>query len=194
MTWQPGKAIKAETQRFVIKSLRPADITPDYVNWWNDPDIQKGFQLPIRNWSIEQAKAHVGEFDNDLNFHLGIFQKSDSRLVGFFTVRLDPERRTGVPNICIGDKNLWGKHVATEVTRPFLSFFFNVIGLEKVEGHIKGFNLGSISIFRALGFKKEGQLRLKARGIDGEYVDQFVYGLLKEEWQANQEKTEVKKK
>lgn len=194
MTWQPGQPISAKTERFIIRSLLPGDINEAYVRWWNDPEIQKGFQSSPKNWGKEDALAHLRQFNNKDKFMLGIFLKENSTLIGYITARLDPEKRVAKPNVCIGDKTYWAKHVATEVTRPFLAFCFNGLGVEKVEGHIMGFSLASIAIFRHFGFKKEGQIRKRVKGAENEYVDLFIFGLLKEEWLAREEKAKAEKK
>ena len=184
-TWQPGQPIRFETERFYIRSLQTRDVNETYLSWWNDPEIQAGFGFPARNWTMQDAIAHVQQFDNRVKFHLGIFVKETNEMIGFYTLFYEPEMRIAVPNICIGDKSQWKQHAATEVGGAFFNFGFNVLGANKAEGRIKGDNPASIAMLEFFGFKKEAQLRQRVKGVNGEFVDLHIYGLLKEEWQAS---------
>ena len=180
--WQPGEPLRIETKRFYLRSLSPRDAGPVYTSWWNDAEIQKGFDFPPRNWDMKKATNHVRQFNNRDKFHLGIYVKSSDELIGFYTLFVEPAIGIAVPNICIGNKNYWGNHTATEVGEPFLDFIFKVLGANKIEGHLRGANLASIAILKHFGFAKEGQLRQRVAGIRGERADLHIYGLLKEEW------------
>ena len=37
LNWRPGEPLQLETERFLLRSLTPADATITYVRWWNDP-------------------------------------------------------------------------------------------------------------------------------------------------------------
>lgn len=180
--WQPGKPLHIHTERFTMRSLFPRDANQEYLRWWNDAEIQKGFNELPRNWTIGQAIKHISSFDNRTRFHLGIYPKDTGQLIGFYTLIYEPKKKFASANICLGDKAYWGKKVSTELCLPIMEFSFNTLGAEKCGGTVKGFNLASSTIFLSLGFKKEGQLRKHVIGPDGKRTDVFHYGLLKEEW------------
>lgn len=184
-TWQPGEPLKFKTERFYIRTFTPEDVTETYLSWWNDAEIQKGFGFPPRNWDMKTATDHVRQFNNRDKFHFGIFVKGSDELIGFYTLFVEPDIGIAVPNICIGNKNYWGMHTATEVGEVFSDFGFNVLGLNKAEARLRGANPASIAILKHFGYKKEGQLRQRVKGIDGEMVDLHIYGLLKQEWLAS---------
>ena len=182
--WQPGQPLQIQTERFVMRSLFPQDANEEYLRWWNDAEIQKGFNNQPRNWTVQQAAKHIASFNNQTKFHLGVFPKDTGKLIGFYTLIFDPRQKFASANICLGDKAYWGKKVSTELCRPVMEFSFNILGAEKCGGTVKGFNLASSAIFLGLGFKKEGQLRKHVIGPDGKRTDVFHYGLLKEDWLA----------
>jgi RimJ/RimL family protein N-acetyltransferase len=49
---------------------------------------------------------------------------------------------------------------------------------------IDGFNAASVALHEQMGFTQEGRLR-RATYTQGEYHDQYVFGLLREEWEAH---------
>jgi len=61
-----------------------------------------------------------------------------------------------------------------------------VLGARKAEGRVKGTNPASIALLELSGFRKEGQLRGRAKGAAGEWVDLHIYGLFRDEWLASQ--------
>jgi len=181
--WQPGQPLAFETERFVVRSMVPNDVNEDYVNWWNDPEIQKGFGNPPRNFTFERARVHVSKFDNKRNFHLGIFSKETGKLVGFYAFTVDFKQKISKANVCIGDKSLWSKGVASEVAVASMRFRFKTLGAEKIEGEVRGNNKASMRLYDKMGFTREGTLRSQGVGPGKKRIDIHLYGLLKSEWQ-----------
>ena len=182
--WKPGEPVKIETERFLVRSLTPADADGVYTGWWNDPEIQLGFNRKPRNWTRQMAAQNIASFNNQTTFHLGIFCKNTGALTGFMTLAVNPSQGVVSVNACIGDKTFRGKKVIAEISPGLKEFVFVGLGMEKVSATIKGFNLASITTARALGFKKEAHQKNHIVSVKGGRADVFHYGLLKSEWQA----------
>ena len=184
MDWRPGEPLRLETERFRLRSLTPADATITYVSWWNDPEVQEGLNFPARGWDRQRAIKHISQFNNKTAFHLGIFCKDTDSMIGFFAAFPDPHTKVAKTNIVIGEKDYWGKNVVQEVRARMLSFLFEVMGMEKVKGEIQGRNYPSIFNYKAMGFTCEGVLRNDIPRFDGGRTDVFIFGLLRDEWDA----------
>lgn len=182
--WQPGMGLQVETERFVLRSLVPADADEVYTSWWNDAEIQKGFNRLPRHWDRARAAQHIQQFENRDSFHLGIYPKDTGQIIGFFAMFVDHRQKVARTNICIGDKAYWGKNVVLEVRARMLDFLFNRLAMEKVEGEIKGRNFASIFNYKALGFTAEGVRRKQIWAFNGGRTEIYQFGLLKEEWFA----------
>ena len=180
--WQPGQLLAVETKRFALHSLLPEDADDVYTSWWNDAEIQQGFNSPPRNWDRARAARHIAQFDNRNRFHLGIYCKVPRQLIGFFAMFINHQQQVAKTNVCIGNKDYWGKDVVLEVRGRMLFFLFNRLGMEKVEGEILGRNLPSIFNYKAQGFTAEGIRRKQIRAVGGGRADIYHFGLLKEEW------------
>lgn len=75
----------------------------------------------------------------------------------------------------------WRKGYASDAVKILLRYFFHELRYEKATAHIYGFNEGSVGLHERLGFKREGQLR-NMIFTNGRYHDEYVYGLLKSEF------------
>lgn len=74
------------------------------------------------------------------------------------------------------------------VKKLMLDHAFGPLGYEKVEFRIDERNLRSRKAVEKLGARLEGILRRNVYLLDGYKRNTCCYGILKEEWQINQEK------
>lgn len=75
------------------------------------------------------------------------------------------------------DKRLRGREW---LFKDILTYFFNRLKLRRMTIVASAENLTAIKLANRLGFQREGTMR-KALLVDGNYLDQVVYGILKEE-------------
>lgn len=188
MTWTPGQPLASETERFLIRSLRPVDMTDTYLAWWADPEVQRGLNQKPRPMSREDAVKRLQRFDNKLRYHLGIFCKETGRLIGFYTIFVTAGQRVAKTNIVIGETDYWGKGVVIEVRERMLLFLFRVLNMHKVKGEIMGRNYASIFNYKLQGFTCEGVKREEIVDVvNGGRTDVYLFGLLRPEWEARQQ-------
>ena len=90
--------------------------------------------------------------------------------------------------VVIGDRDYWGKGVVLEARGALLDFLFDVVGVSKVWGTPFERNFPSIFNYKAQGFTCEGVLRKHVINVKGKRVDQYIFGLLRDEWHAHRAK------
>jgi [ribosomal protein S5]-alanine N-acetyltransferase len=190
--WRAGMRLQVETERFLLRSLLPKDVGAVYISWWNDVELQKGFNSPPRNWGQQHVTKHLQQFNNKTKFHLGIYCKETSQLIGFFAMFVNYQQKVAKTNVLVGNREYWGKNVVLEVRTIMLGFLFNELAMEKVEGEILGRNLSSIFNYQAQGFKSEGVRRSQILDPEGNRTDIYHFGLLKSEWQKLKEEKQIK--
>lgn len=83
--------------------------------------------------------------------------------------------------IFIGEKDYWGKGYGTDAIKGFLAFLFKRWNLNRVEADTWDGNQRAVETYKKCGFKEEGRLR-KARYVDGEYKDEIILGILRDEF------------
>ena len=187
MIWKAGLPLRLETERFVVRSMRPKDITDTYRSWWADTDIMQGLNRPPKIWEEEDLIKYLQSFDNKTSFHLGLYLKEKPGFIGFHCLWHNPEQETAKTMIVIGDKGYWGKGVVQEVRETTLSFLFQTLRVHKVIGEVMGRNTPSIFNYQAQGFACEGVGREElVDAAKGGRADLFRFGLLRADWGRRQ--------
>ena len=76
-----------------------------------------------------------------------------------------------------------GQGLATSSVRAVLAYCFDKLGFNRIELQCGSANLASQQVAKRLGFTWEGMLH-QAELLGGEYIDLFVYGLLREDFRV----------
>ncbi len=193
--WKPGMPLAIATRNYVLRSLTPADVDENFVSWAADPEVMVTLNLPPRQVTREQMAKYVSRFDNRARFGLGIYPKTTRKLIGFYAVYCDMRNAMTQTNVCIGDRNYWGKKVVIETRAALIDFLFGAMRMHKIWGMPLARNFPSVFNYKAQGFTCEGILRQHRRSFAGGWLDQYIFGLLASEWQARKagQKTGQKK-
>ncbi len=141
----------------MIRNITPEDVTIDYIDWLNDPIINKYLEVRHILVTLETQKTFIDQVNKSTDTYIfGIFVDGN-RMVG--TVKLGPvdsNERSGGLGILIGDSNYWGKGIATEVIKILCAEFQSANLLQKVIAGAAEANVGSIKAFERNGFTPEG--------------------------------------
>lgn len=111
-----------------------------------------------------------------------IYHKSSEKFIG--TVKLDKIDffwRSAEFGIMIGEHEYKGKKIGSLTMGLILEYAFSILGLNRVWGGTLETNIAMRALFLKYKFTNEGQLR-KHAFVNGEYVDDILFGLLRDEW------------
>jgi aminoglycoside 6'-N-acetyltransferase len=75
-----------------------------------------------------------------------------------------------------------GRGYATEAVRLLLGYLFTTRGKHRITARCDPRNAASAALLERLGMRREGHLR-ESTWAKGEWTDDLVYGLLRDEWQ-----------
>ena len=170
--------------------MREEDISDKYIAWAKDPELMEGLNTPARSLNRTQLQRYIKTFDNRTKFHLGVFSQPENLHIGFFTIYVDNKNRSAQTNVVIGDRDYWGKGVVLEARAAIIDFLFEIVKVEKIWGTPYERNFPSIFNYKAQGFTCEGVLRKHMVNVKGQRVDQYIFGLLREEWLARRGRDE----
>ena len=81
------------------------------------------------------------------------------------------------------DKNHQGKGYATEALTAVINYLFYELNKRRIVASVDPRNTKSIALVERLGFRKEAHFR-ESRFINGEWVDELIFAILKDEWKA----------
>jgi len=191
--WITGMPARLETERFIVRSMGPNDVTANYMKWIADPELMRNLNtLPFKQTPAEEAQR-LKSYDNSSNFQFGAFVKPDNELIGFFQVRIDRRHKLAEVSVVIGNRDWWGRDAVLEARGAILDFLFDRLKLEKIWGMPQARNFAAIANYRKQGFRLEGVLRGHNESAyeKGKRLDFAVFSLLRPEWQARRDKAKA---
>ena len=163
-----------------IVRLRPLDDSDvdDFYKWWNDPEFSgefAGFD-PISRTEVKDLVGKEGWFM--------IFSHPEDKKVGFISYY--PVRRDYLNLFEIGYRIISSerrKGYTTEAARLLVDHLFTTKNeIQRIESVTDVENIPSQRVLEKNGFRREAELR-KRFFNKGEYRNEFMYSLLREEWE-----------
>jgi RimJ/RimL family protein N-acetyltransferase len=168
--------VHIETNGYVLRSLRPQDATPRFTHWLNADEMLDGLNLPRLDFDAHALAAFITRFD-DLHSHfIGIFDKSNGLLVGFYT--LDVNTVHGVASITagIGELEYRGQRVFWKTIDALLDHFFLYRDVDKITARVLARNRSMLFNFiDNPRFVYEAILRQECRAPDRTRLDLLVF-------------------
>lgn len=169
--------------------------TQDSLNWlnatFNDPneDYYNGDDPPKeRPETLEETGRLLERILNrppDANIiDYAIHKKDTGEMIGCGMIALiNRYNRRCSLGIGLGwNKENWGKGFASETLQAVIAYCFNELELNRIEAEIYEFNERSIRLFEKQGFHRDG-VRRQYIYKDGVFKDEYIYSLLREEWE-----------
>lgn len=168
--------IRIDGENIFLRRLTEEDATEDYVRWMNDPEINQYLESRFYEQSIESCKAFIRSVSNDNNYQFGIFLKETGKHIGNIKIgSINQYHKYADIGFLIGEKQFWGRGIATEAIKLATDFAFNTLKLHKLWGGAYSPNIGSVKAFMKNGYEQEGIKRSQYL-CHGEYVDDIMYG------------------
>ena len=114
-------------------------------------------------------------------FQFAIIKKDDNELIGDIGVHFLDSDDLQVELGCTLNQKYHGKGYAFEALTAIINYLFDELGKHRIIASIDSRNQASIRLIERLGFRKKGLVKENSE-LNGEWVDDLVYALLKEEW------------
>lgn len=171
-----AKASNFETERLYMRPFKLSDAAQCIKLNWKDEKNK-----PIKK--IDQAKKYLKSITKKYDgYYLGVFLKQTNELIGDLELCHLNWFDGQAGEICYGvGPDYEGKGYATEAAKGLIDYCFTKLNFHKVTADTDPDNLASQRVLEKLGFKLEGRLRDRQL-INGKWVDELDYGLLKSEW------------
>lgn len=159
--WGRDEAITRYLTRRVHVS---PDETADWIARWLPLYANPGFFL----WCIEYAGEPIGT----INLH-DVSEENLSCDMGY----------------SIGSR-WWGLGLMTEAASAVRDFAFEAADMHRLTAWIAEGNAASGRVLEKLGMQYEGRSRQSMRALDGRFVDQLHYAILRGEWETIVQKSQ----
>lgn len=161
-----------------LRAVKKEDL-PWFVEWIIEREFF-GEYNPIE-WMPETERE---KFSESWNRQKEFFtEKKDGTKIGFIEHRYvmpDTSHTLEIGFVLVQSER--GKGYCTEAVNLMLDYLFRSNGVARIQAHTDTRNVACQRVLEKTGFKKEGTLR-KEHFSRGEWVDDFVYSILREEWE-----------
>lgn len=169
--------------RIHFNVLDPNFITEKYVDWLNQPHINRYLELRFFKNDRQSTASFVEGLNSSAeNYFFGIYLNNSGTHIG--NIKLGPidfNHLSATIGILIGDTNFWCQGYATEAIELLKEFAFKRLNLLKLNAGCYSCNVGSAKAFLKAGFSQEG-LQKSQVICDGARSDVILYGLVRQEF------------
>lgn len=176
-----GLRIHIETENLITRTMRAADVTEDFVQWFNDPQMLQGLNLAALHFSLDGLRAFVASFDNVQHFLIGIFSKADGKIVGFYNFTVNAQHRVATLTLGADPHIHIGRHILKESWPLLCEELFNKTKIEKITSRVLSTNRKLLFVLiHANYFVYEGLLKQEILGKNGKRLDVMVISCFKD--------------
>jgi len=172
-----------ETKRTVLRPIELQDNEQIYT-YRSDSETNK-----YQGWipkSLEDVNEFISKNPKEFNkpdtwFQLVIIEKETDEIIGDVGIHFIGDDDFQCELGCTLSRKKQGKGFATEAMKVTIDYLFNSLNKHRITGSIDPQNISSIRLLERLKFRKEAHFK-ESLFIDGEWVDDIIYGLLKRGW------------
>ncbi len=178
---------KLETDRLILRPFTLEDAPAMFRNWASDPEVSKYLPWPAHNdVGVSQMvlRDWVSHYEQKDFYQWAIVPKELGEPIGSITaVKVNDAAQWVEIGYCIG-RNWWRKGYVSEALKALIGFFFDEVGMGRIQARHDPRNVGSGAVMRKCGMTYEGTLRRADRNNQG-ICDVTVYSILREEYYAD---------
>ena len=154
-----------------LRALCIDDANSDYLQWMNDYDVVKYTESRFYPCTIEALKNYIINANNSNNISFAIVDKKNQKHVGNIKIgNINWIHRYCDIGLIIGEKDYWGKGIATEAILLATRYAFEVLNLRKVYAGIYEPNIGSLKAFIKAGYNQISTHKDKYY-FEGKYIN-----------------------
>lgn len=167
-------------------------ITSNYLSWFNDPEVSKftsHCRFPMtKNRAFDYVKSINHPKSDTIAWAIKTWKDSNSNgynnnpnyvhVGNCCLTQIDLLNRSAEFGIIIGDRDSWGKGLATKVMRIIFGHGFLRLNLNRIWLGTAESNIGMQHSALKLGMKREGLFK-HSLFINGKFEDDFIYSINK---------------
>lgn len=161
--WSQGTSV-------FLRPLTADDVTERYLAWFSDDSVTR--YLEVRSVTRREATDYIERgTETNAYFMCAVCDRESGRHIG--NLKIGPIRwahRVSDMVTVIGDRDFWGKGVATDAIRLASRLAFEVLGMSKLHASMYSGNVGSLRAYTRAGWHVEARLRNQGL-IEGELHD-----------------------
>jgi RimJ/RimL family protein N-acetyltransferase len=175
---------RIESERLILRHFRDSDLAP-FVAYRNDPEVAR-----YQSWDSfdeREAKAFIREIGTAHPgvpgdwFQFAVEWKETGGLVGDCALQVDGQEPYRAELGFTLAREHQGKGFASEAVSRLLDYAFESLGLHRIFAIADCRNKPSSTLLERVGLRREGHF-LESVWFKGEWSDEYLYAVLKDEW------------
>lgn len=180
--------VALETERLILRRFITEDADAMFRNWASDPEVIKFLMWPTHA-SVDVSKDVISSwidlYSNDSHYSWAIVLKELMEPIGSIAaVKQDSEIDMVHIGYCIG-RAWWHKGYTSEALSRLVRFFFEEVGVNRIESRHDPRNPNSGKVMQKAGLKYEGTLRESDWNNQGGFCDAAYYAILAEDYRKD---------
>jgi ribosomal-protein-alanine N-acetyltransferase len=179
--------VTLETERLILRRFETGDADAMFRNWASDTEVTKFLMWPAHT-TVDVSETVISSwidlYLNDNHYSWAIILKELREPIGSIAVvKQDPDTHMVHIGYCIG-RGWWRKGYTTEALRRLVRFFFEEVGVNRIESRHDPRNPNSGKVMQKAGLRYEGTLRESDRNNQG-VCDAAYYAILAEDYRMD---------
>lgn len=165
-----------------LRNLKPSDIK-HFRNWIKDEEVIRYSMTKFHSLKDDQdiQTWYLNTLLDAKSWQWGIVDPQNKELIGYIGIAgINKIDNNGEFFIFIGNKNYWGKKLATKLTPQIVKKAFADLNLHRIFLTASSDNPGAVKAYEKAGFIHEGIMR-DAFFRNGQFSNKLIMGILKEE-------------
>ena len=161
-----------------LRLISSEDVSEEYVKWMNDYEVTRYTESKYIQFSRANLIEYVNRVNDESNYMFAVFANESEKHIGNIKLgNINWIHRYGDVGLIIGDKEYYGKGIATESISLVSEFAFNHLNLHKIWCGIYKNNVGSIRAFEKSGYEvyatEKSKYFFEGRYVDAVYMHKF---------------------
>lgn len=170
-------------EKIILRMVELKDCNSKYLSWLNDREVNQYLETRWEEQTTDKIKNFVASIRESNHSYLFAIIYQNEHIGNIKIGPIHPIYKYADVSYFIGEKSTWGKGIATEAVRLITKFAFETLNLNRVQAGAFENNVGSQKALERNDYKKEATYRKKSFiNLDDDYIDSYMYGLLKDEY------------
>lgn len=175
---------RLETGRLLLRRFVGEDAAAMYKNWASDDEVTRYLSWPTHpnadvSRSVTDSWANSYSDEKYYQWAIVLKENGDEPIGSISAVGMNEDVSMVHIGYCIG-RAWWHRGITSEAMKAVMDFFFDEVGVNRIESRHDPRNKNSGKVMKKCGMKYEGTLRSADRNNQG-ICDACYYGLLRSE-------------
>ncbi|MDO5759811.1 MAG: GNAT family protein [Bacteroidota bacterium] len=171
-----------EINEIYLRAFEPEDYKTT-IHWRKDEGIWSmlgGVKYFVSETYEKQWIENAIKDSN--NIRLAVCLKENNLHIGnVYITDINLQNRSGISHVLIGNRNYWGKGLATKAYKLLLDYAFKERNFHRIVAHVLEDNVSSIKLHLKCGYKQEGIFRHSVFK-NGQWKNQIQFAILEDDY------------